>query len=55
MSVGWSCLQRAASKNWNVPDSFPSAAVIAAYVSPMIDKSKESFSFGRPDLEALRR
>ncbi|KAL2645532.1 hypothetical protein R1flu_013119 [Riccia fluitans] len=46
---------RVVSKNWNIPDSFPSPAVIAAYISPMVDKSKETFSFGRPDLEALRR
>ncbi|KAL3698871.1 hypothetical protein R1sor_012947 [Riccia sorocarpa] len=46
---------RVVSKNWNIPDSFPSPAVIAAYVNPMVEKSKETFSFGRPDLETLRR
>ncbi|KAG6544932.1 hypothetical protein Mapa_013624 [Marchantia paleacea] len=46
---------RAVSKNWHIPDSFPSEAVVAAYISPMVDKSKETFSFGRLDLEALRR
>ncbi|BFI28307.1 DNA excision repair protein ERCC-5 [Marchantia polymorpha subsp. ruderalis] len=46
---------RVVSKNWHIPDSFPSEAVVSAYISPMVDKSKETFSFGRPDLEALRR
>lgn len=46
---------RAVSKNWNVPESFPNPMVINAYVSPQVDNSTESFSWGRPDLEALRR
>lgn len=45
---------RAVSKNWNVPESFPSVNVITAYKVPQVDKSTESFSWGRPDLEALR-
>lgn len=46
---------RAVSKNWNVPESFPNPMVINAYMSPQVDNSTESFSWGRPDLEALRR
>ncbi|KAG0583390.1 hypothetical protein KC19_3G132700 [Ceratodon purpureus] len=46
---------RAVSKNWKIPESFPSGAVVAEYKGPRVDKSKQSFSWGRPDLEALRK
>ncbi|CAD7696364.1 unnamed protein product [Ostreobium quekettii] len=41
-------------KNWVLPESFPSAAVLQAYTSPQVDRSKDKFVFGRPDLEILR-
>ncbi|KAK9117156.1 hypothetical protein Sjap_016103 [Stephania japonica] len=46
---------RNVSKNWHIPSSFPSEAVISAYVSPQVDKSKEIFSWGKPDLFILRK
>ncbi|KAH7300955.1 hypothetical protein KP509_23G005600 [Ceratopteris richardii] len=46
---------RAVSKNWNFPESFPNPMVINAYKSPQVDTSSEAFTWGRPDLEVLRR
>ncbi|GAV72578.1 XPG_N domain-containing protein/XPG_I domain-containing protein [Cephalotus follicularis] len=46
---------RNVSKNWHIPSSFPSETVISAYSSPQVDKSTESFSWGKPDLLVLRR
>ncbi|XP_002967370.2 DNA repair protein UVH3 isoform X1 [Selaginella moellendorffii] len=46
---------RAVSKNWTIPSSFPSKAVVEAYECPQVDKSKETFSWGRPDLDLLRK
>eukprot|EP00850_Spirogloea_muscicola_P005046 SM000022S07260 [mRNA] locus=s22:839411:846038:- [translate_table: standard] len=43
------------SRNWNVPESFPSAAVMAAYKRPQVDRSTERCTWGRPDLDALRK
>lgn len=48
-------LQRNVSKNWHVSSSFPSDAVISAYVSPQVDKSTEPFAWGKPDLFVLRK
>ncbi|XVF16465.1 hypothetical protein REPUB_Repub10bG0033100 [Reevesia pubescens] len=46
---------RNVSKNWHIPSSFPSEAVISAYASPQVDKSTEPFTWGRPDLFVLRK
>ncbi|KAH9742079.1 DNA repair protein UVH3 [Citrus sinensis] len=46
---------RNVSKNWHIPSSFPSEAVISAYFCPQVDKSTESFSWGKPDLFVLRK
>ncbi|XP_022845034.1 DNA repair protein UVH3-like [Olea europaea var. sylvestris] len=46
---------RNVSKNWHIPSSFPSDAVISAYASPQVDKSTEPFSWGKPDLFVLRK
>ncbi|KAH6774456.1 5'-3' exonuclease family protein [Perilla frutescens var. frutescens] len=46
---------RNVSKNWHVSSSFPSDTVIAAYASPQVDKSTESFAWGKPDLFVLRK
>uniref|UniRef100_A0A2N9I1V5 DNA repair protein UVH3 n=1 Tax=Fagus sylvatica TaxID=28930 RepID=A0A2N9I1V5_FAGSY len=46
---------RNVSKNWHIPSSFPSEAVITAYSSPQVDKSTEPFSWGKPDHFVLRK
>lgn len=46
---------RNVSKNWHIPSTFPSDAVISAYASPQVDKSTEPFSWGKPDLFVLRK
>ncbi|CAN4081724.1 unnamed protein product [Withania somnifera] len=43
------------SKNWHIPSSFPSNAVISAYTSPRVDKSGEPFAWGKPDVSVLRK
>jgi len=48
-------VQRNVSKNWHIPSSFPSEAVISAYSCPHVDKSTEPFTWGKPDLHALHR
>lgn len=45
---------RGVSKNWILPNGFPSDAVVEAYLQPKVDDSTEKFTWGRPDLEALR-
>lgn len=46
---------RNVSKNWHIPSSFPSEAVMSAYISAQVDKSTELFSWGKPDLSVLRK
>ncbi|KAK2596985.1 hypothetical protein N8I77_012861 [Diaporthe amygdali] len=38
-----------------LPPSFPSPPVYDAYLQPEVDKNPESFQWGAPDLEGLRR
>lgn len=45
---------RGVRRNWQLPASFPSPAVLEAYLSPRLDANKNKFTFGRPDLELLR-
>ena len=42
-------------KNWDVPESFPNTAVIQAYRHAKVDENKDKFTYGRPDLQLLRR
>ncbi|RAL46874.1 hypothetical protein DM860_005153 [Cuscuta australis] len=46
---------RNVSKNWHIPSSFPSDAVVSAYDTPQVDRSKEVFSWGKPDVSVLRK
>lgn len=48
------CRCRGARHNWELPATFPSAAVVDAYRSPRVDANKNKFAFGRPDVELLR-
>ncbi|PCH42190.1 PIN domain-like protein [Wolfiporia cocos MD-104 SS10] len=42
-------------KNLYLPDDWPNPAVRDAYYHPTVDESEESFKWGLPDLDALRR
>lgn len=42
-------------KNWDVPETFPNSAVIKAYKDAKVDQNKDKFTYGRPDLQLLRR
>ncbi|GJP79938.1 hypothetical protein CLOP_g10152 [Closterium sp. NIES-67] len=44
----------AVRRQWVVPESFPSAAVAAAFNAPHVDRSTASLSWDAPDLPALR-
>ncbi|XP_031381890.1 DNA repair protein UVH3 isoform X1 [Punica granatum] len=46
---------RNVSKNWHIPPSFPSEAVVSAYSTPRVDKSAEPFLWGKPDIFILRK
>lgn len=48
-------VQRKVSKNWHIPPSFPSEAVVNAYACPQVDKSTEPFGWGKPDHFVLRK
>ena len=45
---------KSARLRWVVPKDFPSKKVLQAYSHPVVDTSKEKFSFGRPDHENIR-
>ena len=38
-----------------MPDTFPNSAVIKAYKDAKVDQNKDKFTYGRPDLQLLRR
>lgn len=41
-------------KNIELQPGFPNTEVVKAYLSPEVDESKETFSWGSPDLDGLR-
>ncbi|KAL4482547.1 hypothetical protein ABPG72_005790 [Tetrahymena utriculariae] len=41
-------------KHWEIPEDFPSQRVINAYLNPNVDKSDETFQWGKPSLGLLR-
>ena len=45
---------RSARNRWIAPKDFPSPSVLTAYQKPVVDKSDARFSWGLPDIEALR-
>ena len=45
---------KSARSRWVVPKDFPAPNVLQAYSKPVVDNSREKFSWGMPDLEALR-
>ena len=45
---------RSLKKSWEIPENFPSREVIKAYQHPSVDKSEETFEWGKPDLDLLR-
>eukprot|EP00980_Cylindrotheca_fusiformis_P000359 scaffold91_cov127-Cylindrotheca_fusiformis.AAC.19 len=42
-----------ARSRWEAPKHFPDARVLAAYLNPVVDTSREKFSWGLPDLDSL--
>ena len=40
-------------KNWEFPSEFPSREVYGAYLNPVVDESKQEFSWGFPDFSQL--
>lgn len=46
---------RGARRNWQLPSSFPSAAVVDAYVTPRVDRNKSKLTWGKPDMDMLRK
>ena len=38
----------------NIPDDFPSQFVVDSYLHPVVNESKEAFTWGIPDLDAIR-
>lgn len=45
---------RAKLRKFVLPQSFPDEKVFDAYLNPEVDSSMEKFTWGRPDLDALR-
>lgn len=41
-------------KFWVPPEGFPNQRVVDAYLKPTVDRSKEDFEWGKPDLDLLR-
>ena len=41
-------------KHWVPPDGFPNERVVDAYLKPTVDRSKEDFEWGKPDMDLLR-
>ena len=44
---------KSARSRWIAPSNFPADNVIAAYRNPVVDKSTQPFSWGKPDVEGL--
>lgn len=44
---------KSARTRWIMPPSFPSDNVIQAYMNPVVDKSRDRFTWGVPDVEGL--
>jgi DNA excision repair protein ERCC-5 len=44
---------KTARKNWVAPQNFPAQRVMKAYLEPVVDKSRDRFSWGAPDVESL--
>ena len=45
---------KTARSRWVVPKDFPSPNVLQAYSKPVVDSSKENFSWGMPDIDSMR-
>lgn len=51
--VHYKATHRTVMKNWDLPDDFPNAQVVRAYMVPNVDSDKSKFEFGRPDSDLL--
>ena len=38
-----------------VPDDFPNQQIYKAYMEPELDKSRDEFTWGLPELDAIRK
>ena len=47
-------VHRRARRRWRLTEGFPSQAVVDAYLQPVVDESKEKFSWRDPDFVGLR-
>mmetsp|Transcript_7049 Transcript_7049/g.13296 ORF Transcript_7049/g.13296 Transcript_7049/m.13296 type:complete len:1123 (-) Transcript_7049:134-3502(-) len=45
---------KSARSRWLLPSNFPSTFVLQAYTRPVVDSSKTRFSWGVPDVDAIR-
>jgi len=54
IAVAFKDKHRSLKKAWDVPATFPSHEVIKAYQQPSVDQSKETFEWGKPDVDLLR-
>lgn len=46
---------RTARTRWEPPKDFPSPGVMDAYLKPVVDQSRDRFSWGAPDVPRLHR
>jgi hypothetical protein len=46
---------RGVRRTWHLPASFPSQAVMDAYLKPLVDRNTARFSCGRPDTALLQQ
>ncbi|KAF6264630.1 hypothetical protein COO60DRAFT_1292472 [Scenedesmus sp. NREL 46B-D3] len=46
---------RGVRRTWHLPASFPSRAVLDAYLKPLVDRNTARFSCGRPDTALLQQ
>jgi DNA excision repair protein ERCC-5 len=53
ISTDFHLKHRSARSRWTVPENFPADQVMTAYQSPVVDNSRNRFSWGVPDVENL--
>lgn len=46
---------RGVRRAWQLPASFPSSRVAEAYITPLVDRNKGKFIFGKPDTSLIQQ